>query len=92
MFIRDLHRRCVGDELATVPLWPRPRMLTVQCARAGCAQLAWPNQRPEVWAWQAGLGPVSPVAVGGIATRVSSEVFLFSFGLIQIKSNQIKTN
>jgi hypothetical protein len=41
---------------------------------------AWP------WAWQAGLGPVSPVAMGCNAAQVNSEVFFF-FGLTQIQFN-----
>jgi hypothetical protein len=78
-FIRDLHSCCVSGKLATVPLWPRPRVVTARRLRTGYARLTW----------ELGQGLEATVAMGCNATQVNSKVFLFSFGLIQIKSNSI---
>jgi hypothetical protein len=46
-----------------VPLWPQPRVVTVRRAHARRAH--WHGSAKGLaWAWQARLGPGSPVAVG----------------------------
>jgi hypothetical protein len=52
--------------------------------------LAVPAGLGQQKAWQAGLGPISPVAMGRSAALVNSEIFLFSFELIQTQSNPIQ--
>jgi hypothetical protein len=66
-----------------VPLWPWPRVVRVLAVPAG---LGWPKAWP--WAWEAGLGPGSPIAMGCSEARVNSEVFLFP--LYEFKSNPIQ--
>jgi hypothetical protein len=47
--------------------------------------LAWASQRPSHGPGKLGLAQGAPVVVGYNEAWVNSEVFYFSFGLIQIK-------
>jgi hypothetical protein len=50
----------------------RPRAVCVLAVPTGLA-----GPKAGLWAWQARLGPISPVVVGGSAAQVNSDVFLF---------------
>jgi hypothetical protein len=56
-------RRLAGNELAMLPLWPQPRVVTARRARVRRARCHGPTKGVQPWAWQARLGPGS-LAVG----------------------------
>jgi hypothetical protein len=87
-FVQHLRRCWLNGGLATMPtMFVAMRGDRMPCALAVPAGLG----RTEAWswAWQARLGPVSPVALGYSAAWVNSD-FFFIFVLIQIKSNPIQ--
>jgi hypothetical protein len=82
------HRRLASGDLAMVPLWPQPCVVTTPHAHAECAPLAWAGQRPGHGPSKVSLGQGDPVPVGCSEDRVNSDVFLF----LWINSNQVQFN